>query len=78
MRRVLSAAVVLAAFAAVPVAAAWTWPVDGPVLRAFSLGSDAYAGGQHRGVDVGAPATGATTRAPTGAPTSTPRCWPPA
>ena len=31
---------------------AWTWPADGPVLREFSVGSDAYAAGQHRGVDV--------------------------
>jgi hypothetical protein len=46
-------------------ALAWTWPVDGPVLRPFVLGDDPYAAGQHRGVDVGAPA-GATVRAPTG------------
>jgi hypothetical protein len=32
---------------------AWTWPVDGPVLRPFAFGSDPYAGGQHRGIDVG-------------------------
>ena len=31
---------------------AWAWPADGPVLRAFSVGGDAYAAGQHRGVDV--------------------------
>ena len=31
---------------------AWTWPADGPVLRGFSVGSDAYAAGQHRGIDV--------------------------
>jgi hypothetical protein len=47
-------------------ALAWTWPVDGPVLRPFSVGDDPYQAGQHRGVDVGgdlgtpvrAPATG--------------------
>jgi len=33
-------------------AAAWTWPIGGPVLRPYSLGPDAYAAGQHRGVDV--------------------------
>ena len=37
------------------VASAWTWPVDGPVLRPFSFGSDPYAAGQHRGIDIGAP-----------------------
>jgi Peptidase family M23 len=44
-------------------ALAWTWPVDGPVLRPFVLGDDPYAGGQHRGIDIGAPA-GAPVRAP--------------
>src|SRR5439155_1381819 len=36
-----------------PAAEAWTWPVSGPVLRAFSLGADPYAAGQHRGIDIG-------------------------
>ena len=44
-------------------AAAWSWPVDGPVLRPFALGADPYAGGQHRGVDVGA-SVGDAVRAP--------------
>ena len=44
-------------------ALAWTWPVDGPVLRPFVLGDDPYAAGQHRGIDVGATA-GAPVRAP--------------
>ena len=35
---------------------AWTWPVDGPVLKSFVFGSDPYAPGQHRGIDIGAPA----------------------
>jgi hypothetical protein len=40
----------------VSVARAWTWPVDGPVLRPFVFDpSSPYAGGQHRGVDLGAP-----------------------
>src|SRR5512132_168272 len=39
----------------VPVAHAWTWPVDGPVLRPFSFDrAHPYAAGQHRGVDLGA------------------------
>jgi Peptidase family M23 len=44
-------------------ALAWAWPVDGPVLRPFVLGDDPYAGGQHRGIDIGAP-EGAPVRAP--------------
>src|SRR3954469_2493362 len=46
------------------VAQAWTWPVDGPVLRPFDFDrAHPYAAGQHRGVDLGAPA-GTTVRAP--------------
>ncbi len=45
---------VVVGLAVVPAAGAWTWPVDGPVLRPFTVGADPYAGGQHRGVDVGA------------------------
>ena len=58
----LSALLVLA----VPTAAlGWTWPVDGPVLRPFSFGSDPYAAGQHRGIDIGAP-SGTPVRAASG------------
>ena len=60
-RRVLAAAA--AALVVVPGAAAWTWPVDGPVLRPFVFGDDPYLGGQHRGLDVGAE-PGARVRAP--------------
>ena len=55
MRRL---AVLLVCACALPVSAAraWTWPVDGPVLRPFSFDhAHPYAGGQHRGVDLGAP-----------------------
>ena len=54
MRRLVA---VLAAVALVqaPAAASWSWPVDGQVLRPFALGDDPYAGGQHRGIDIGAP-----------------------
>ena len=31
---------------------AWTWPTGGPVLRPFVVGSDPYAGGQHRGIEL--------------------------
>jgi Peptidase family M23 len=48
----------------VSVAQAWTWPVDGPVLRPFVFDrAHPYAAGQHRGVDLGAPA-GAPVLAP--------------
>src|SRR6266511_1940988 len=36
-----------------PAAGAWTWPASGSVLRGFVLGDNPYAGGQHRGIDVG-------------------------
>jgi hypothetical protein len=48
---VLAAAALIQA----PAAAGWSWPVDGPVLRPFVFGNDPYAGGQHRGIDIGAP-----------------------
>ena len=44
-------------------AAGWAWPLDGPVLRAFAADDDPYAGGQHRGVDIGGVA-GADLRSP--------------
>ncbi|MBD0349114.1 MAG: M23 family metallopeptidase [Thermoleophilia bacterium] len=62
MRRVLLACAVAALVWASP-AEAWSWPVEGPVLRPFSLGENVYAGGHHRGVDIAAPA-GSLVRAP--------------
>ena len=45
----------VASLIVVPVADAWTWPAEGPVLRPFALGPRTqYAAGQHRGVDIGA------------------------
>src|SRR5207248_2100557 len=45
-------------------AQAWTWPVDGPVLRPFAFdATHPYAGGQHRGIDIGGD-PGAPVRAP--------------
>ena len=42
---------VLTALLFIPSASAWTWPADGPVLRAFSFSAgDPYAAGQHRGI----------------------------
>src|SRR5436305_8609924 len=55
MRRALIV-VVAAALVIAPAAGAWTWPVKGPVLQTFVLGDDPYAAGQHRGIDIGAPA----------------------
>jgi hypothetical protein len=66
-------------------AGSWQRPVDGPVLRAFTLGADPYARGQHRGVDLGAaPGTlvrdacagrvGFTGRVPGGGRTVSVRC----
>ena len=65
MRRMLSVAVAaaIASLIVIPVAAAWAWPADGPVLRPFSVAEDRYAAGQHRGIDIGA-AVGAPVRAP--------------
>ncbi|MEJ7750176.1 MAG: peptidoglycan DD-metalloendopeptidase family protein [Thermoleophilaceae bacterium] len=46
-------------------AGAWSWPVEGEVLTPYRNGSDPYAGGQHRGIDiaagVGAPAVAAAS-----------------
>jgi hypothetical protein len=48
-----------------PAAQAWSWPVQGPVLQPFSYDeSHPYAAGQHRGIDIGAAATGQPVRAP--------------
>src|SRR3954454_13215026 len=33
----------------------WTWPIRGPVLTPYRNGGDPYSGGQHRGIDIGAP-----------------------
>src|SRR6478735_1502077 len=51
--------VVVAFLVWVPVANAWTWPVQGPVLQPFSYDeAHPYAAGQHRGIDIGANAAG--------------------
>ena len=52
MRRVVVGFALLALFVLVPQASAWSWPLQGEVLRPYSLGPDAYAAGQHRGIDV--------------------------
>ncbi|MDE3191599.1 MAG: peptidoglycan DD-metalloendopeptidase family protein, partial [Acidobacteriota bacterium] len=53
MRRALVLVVLLFLLWA-PGAYAWTWPVQGPVLLGFVFdASHPYAGGQHRGIDIG-------------------------
>ena len=59
MRRLLlllTALFVLAAcfVPAAPAAAAWVWPVKGEVITPYRNGSDPYASGQHRGIDIAA------------------------
>jgi hypothetical protein len=55
MKRFMAVLAAAAVLVYVPSAGAWTWPVEGPVLRPFVFGSDPYAAGQHRGIDIGAP-----------------------
>jgi len=62
MRRL--ALVVLLFLLWAPGAYAWSLPVQGPVLLGFSFDpGQPYAGGQHRGIDIGAP-TGTSVAAP--------------
>src|SRR5436190_3010 len=72
MRR-LVLILVLAAGTVPASAQAWSWPAEGQVLRPFVCGDDPYAGGQHRGIDIGgdlgsgvlAPASGSVSFAGT-------------
>jgi hypothetical protein len=45
------------AFLAAPATAraAWVWPVSGDVITPYRNGTDPYASGQHRGIDIAAP-----------------------
>ncbi|MFL5916686.1 MAG: murein hydrolase activator EnvC family protein [Gaiellaceae bacterium] len=48
-----------------PVAHAWSWPVQGPVVQPFAYDpAHPYASGQHRGIDIGADASGESVVAP--------------
>jgi hypothetical protein len=38
-----------------PAHATWVWPVSGEVITPYRNGTDPYATGQHRGIDIGAP-----------------------
>jgi hypothetical protein len=39
----------------VPAQAGWVWPVSGEVITPYRNGTDPYANGQHRGIDIAAP-----------------------
>jgi hypothetical protein len=58
MRRLLLILTVFLALAGVLAAPAqagtWLWPVRGEVITPYRNGSDPYAGGQHRGIDIAA------------------------
>ena len=43
----------------------WEWPVSGEVITSYRNGTDPYASGQHRGIDIAAP-VGAAVRAAAG------------
>jgi hypothetical protein len=67
MRRLIlaSATTALAFLLLVPPAwAEWEWPVRGEVITPYRNGTDPYASGQHRGIDIAA-ATGTTVVAAT-------------
>lgn len=70
VRLLLLLAVGLGAILALPdgarAAEGWTWPVTGDVITPYRNGSDAYAAGQHRGIDVAAPAGAAVFAAAAG------------
>ena len=54
MRRLVP--VLVAFFALTQTAeAAWVWPVSGEVITPYRNGTDPYANGQHRGIDIAAP-----------------------
>ncbi|MFN2617457.1 MAG: peptidoglycan DD-metalloendopeptidase family protein [Thermoleophilaceae bacterium] len=57
-RSVVSVPVLLALLAFPPLAqgeGGWRWPVHGRVITHYRNGSDPYAAGQHRGIDIAAP-----------------------
>lgn len=62
----LLAALVVALNLTAPAAHAagdWTWPVRGDVITGYRNGDDAYASGQHRGIDIAAHAGDAVVAA---------------
>jgi Peptidase family M23 len=57
MRIFLTAALAVAAFLALAgtASAEWVWPLRGAVITPYRNVDDAYAGGQHRGIDIAGP-----------------------
>jgi hypothetical protein len=55
--RLLAAIFAALAFLAAPATAraSWVWPVSGDVITPYRNGTDPYASGQHRGIDIAAP-----------------------
>src|SRR4051794_41824257 len=54
MRRLVP--ILIAFFALTQAAqAAWVWPVSGEVITPYRNGTDPYANGQHRGINIAAP-----------------------
>src|SRR4051812_35826765 len=49
------AALALALLSSDALAARWMWPVHGPVIARFHYGSNPFARGQRRGIDIAAP-----------------------
>jgi Peptidase family M23 len=67
MRRALTVLASLPSLLASPVPAhGWRWPVDGVVATRFRVGPSPYAAGQHRGIDILAPAGSRVRSACTG------------
>jgi hypothetical protein len=54
MRRATPLLIAFFTFVA-PADAAWVWPVSGDVITPYRNGTDPYATGQHRGIDIAAP-----------------------
>ena len=57
MRFFLTATIALVAFLALTetAGAEWVWPLRGQVITTYRNVDDPYAGGQHRGIDIGGP-----------------------
>ena len=57
MRRLVTFTLLAFGWATAPAnAGAWQWPVRGPLLERFHTGRDPFARGQHRDIDIAAPA----------------------
>src|SRR5215210_5222195 len=65
MRRLLLLTMTVFLVLVSPADAAWIWPVNGRVITPYRNGTDPYASGQHRGIDVAAP-VGTPVRAAAG------------